>query len=1345
MRKLYRFCIFILTLLCLGINAMAQSGILYNGDQRLSSSFVQNVYQDYQGFIWVSTDNGLNRYDGYTFLTFNEDDGLPSANINCVMENSANDLYAGTSTGLYVKIRGHFQPVVWEGTEEPTFGFVTCFCKLPDNSLIVGTSGHGIWKLTGQTTATPISESLPELQFSRSIQVDKKGVIWVATEHNGVKMVKSVNVKGKEQLKVVKTFLMSDNLNLPVLCIDKKENIYVGSFSGGLYTITPQRDKVVLIAGTEKLPISSFHLRDDDDIFIGTNGYGLKAYNPKTNEVRQTRVSCNTLNIQKTKVVSILIDRKGDIWLGLFQKGLFTQKRYGDTFTSIGIKQRKDNEIGEACVMTLNKTTDGTLWVASDQDGIYHLDQDHKLIRHYAPTDAANSVPSTVLSIAEDADNRLWIGSYMQGFGWLDKATGEYHRASFSYGKSESVFDIRMDHKGRLWLGTLGDGVKCYDPKTDKLTTYNAKDGDNKKLHNNYILQMEMNHDRTKLFVGTATGLSCLDLKTGSWTNTFGKNVLFNGEAIRAICSSQKTGLWVGTPRGLHHVDLKTMQIRDYTTKDGLPNNNIASIEVDKNAKVWISTNSGLCRLDPKTGGVNCYYASDGLQGNEYSEGTSLIDRDGVMYFGGPLGVSICDINKISQKQKPSKIIITRMEMSGERVLSNMYSGSYRITSDAVSMANHFDFCHEDNNITIYFSTLTFDGTDHIRYKYSINGDNWVTLAPGVNSITMNRLAPGDYDFKVIAVDNGVESPVKEFTIIIHNPWYFTPFARFIYFMIIVALMLWYISNQKIKNKQKLVLQEHIHAEQLNEQRLQFFVNMSHEIRTPMTLIIAPLLQLIKDDKDAHRQGTYEIIKRNAERILHLVNQIMDIRKIDQNQMQLQMRETDIVAYISKEMTLFADQAKSRMINYKFIHEAEKLMVWIDRYQFDKVIINLLSNAFKYGNTGGEITITLTEKSNKAVITVYDKGERIPEESLGRIFERFYQSANNVNQTKAGTGVGLDLTKSLVELHHGEIEARNTDDGVEFTVTIPLGNLHLKPEEISPLTTEETDDTDLHIELLDSQAEEDNRESENTTELLKQPQSKRPTIVIVEDDDEIRNYLMAELSSTYRTLSYANGDEALPAILREIPQLVLSDIMMPGMDGTTLCAKVKGNVNTNHIPVILLTAKTRDEDRLEGLESGADLYLTKPFNMDIMRRSISNLLSTRKLMQNKFTGKEDLKEQVDEVQMETADEKLLTRIMAVINANLNNSDLNIDMICSEVGISRVHLHRKMKELTNQTPHDFIRNLRLKQAARLLSKKGQSITEVMYRCGFNSATSFSTMFKKMYGLSPRDYMKEHAGD
>jgi DNA-binding response OmpR family regulator len=463
---------------------------------------------------------------------------------------------------------------------------------------------------------------------------------------------------------------------------------------------------------------------------------------------------------------------------------------------------------------------------------------------------------------------------------------------------------------------------------------------------------------------------------------------------------------------------------------------------------------------------------------------------------------------------------------------------------------------------------------------------------------------------------------------------------------------------------------------------------------------------------------------------------MMDLRKIDKGQMQMRMRETNLVSFAKDIFDLFDNQAKTKQIKFIYQYDSEKIPVWIDRQNFDKVFMNVLSNAFKYTPAGGEIGIRLTHNAESATIAIYDNGECIPEDKINRIFDRFYQTPTSVNDRYVGTGIGLDLTRSLVELHHGTITVHNLEKGCEFVITIPMGNSHLNPDEI--LTDDEAAEVTAPELLL---AEEPESELTNPmTEMT--PANRKTTIVIAEDDEEIRNYLESELSKDYNVHACTNGREALGEVIRTRPDLVLSDIMMPEMDGNTLCTRLKTNPNTNSIPVVLLTAKSRDEDKLEGLETGADAYIVKPFNMEILRRTIMNLINKHRLLRLKYERNDSLEEQVDEIQIKSPDEKLLERIMECINKNLNNSDLSVDMIADTVGISRVHLHRKMKDLTGQTPHDFIRNIRLKKAAQLLANQGMNVTEVMYACGFANSASFSTVFKKFYGMSPRDYMKEH---
>lgn len=862
-------------------------------------------------------------------------------------------------------------------------------------------------------------------------------------------------------------------------------------------------------------------------------------------------------------------------------------------------------------------------------------------------------------------------------------------------------------------------------------------------ITNDFVSQVHVSPDGQRVYAATTMGICCLDIASGSWTKVFTtpaadgrpmpSNCLNYGEPVRVV-REYDGFLWYGTNTGLFRYDLKTHQTRSFTTADGLSDNGIASIERDRQGKLWISTDHGLTLFDPDNGHSTTYFADDGLQSNEFSDGASQCSRNGTIILGGTGGVTWFKPEDIQQTKWEASVQLTAFTINGEPVNTATISGRYQVTDTTVNASTHFELGYHDNSFAIQLSTLTYENPEHIIYLYSINGEDWHALPAGHNEISFTHLPPGTYRFRVKAERNSVETPERSFTVVVHSPWYRSAWAYFFY-ALILGLFAWqFIAYRHHREQNRLRLQAHIHAEEMGEAKLRFFMNISHEIRTPMTLILTPLLSLIKNEENPDRKSVYETIRRNAERILHLINQMMDLRKIDKGQMQMHMSEQNLVGFINDIYTLFSHQAKSRQINFLFEHDCDSLPVWIDRSNFDKVVVNVISNAFKYTPAGGEIGIRLTHDNQHATIAVRDNGEKIPEDKLNKIFERFYQAESSSNDRNVGTGIGLDLTRSLVELHHGTIKAHNLEQGCEFVITIPLGKDHLKPEEI--LTELETPQ-----DTLLSLAEEPEPIEDDIIPEERQPMSGN-SIVIAEDDDEIRSYLEAELSRDYDVHSCVNGREALAETYRIHPCLVISDVMMPEMDGHALCSQLKANSSTNFIPVILLTARSREEDRLEGLETGADAYLVKPFNMDILKRTIQNLLNSRRLLKLKYERTDELEEQMEDIRLKSPDEKLLEKIMMCVRKNLTNSDLNIDMISEEVGISRVHLHRKMKELTGQTPHDFIRSIRLKKAAQLLAEKGMNVTEVMYACGFSNSASFSTIFRKYYGMSPRDYMREH---
>lgn len=1315
--------------------AHAQMGILYDSDSHISSSLVRSAYQDSRGMLWVATNNGLNIYDGYDFYSLYKTHGLNSNVVNHVTEDEGGHIYVCLANSIQVIVNDKLLTVT-EGGKAKTC-FVSHAIRRKDGTIIYATSGLGLHQITGLTTSEQILSGERALDFTRKLMEDKDGRLWAVTEDNGVICIDRNNRLTRYFDNIDLRGIMSD------ICQDCNGNIYAGCNNHGVYVKRKGEKAFSLIPQTQDIPVTSLMPKNNKTLMIGTNGQGLKLLDIQTGTVRNSTFYTYKTNLSNTKVGSITRDKDGNIWLGLFQKGLFVLMNHKSRFGYIGKKMPQQNLIGDECVMAVHKTADGTLWVGTDGGGLYALNTDggYRQEKHFAPQGKSNSIPSAVLCIAEDENRRLWIGSYTKGCGWVDTGTGEYHRLPWSYGKATAVFEIIADKKGHLWIGTLGDGLKMYDIATGKTVSYKSRGGTKQCLPNDYIMQMRLSRNGKILYIGTSMGLAALDIPSGSWTKTFGTNLMLENNNVTGIKEDRKGRLWVGGDDSLFMIERKG-KITSYTTAQGLPSSSIADIQEDKTGKMWISTKKGLCCLEPSTGAVTNYYANDGLQSNEFSDGVSLSLSDNRLLFGGMQGITVFTPEDITPRQQKLDVVLSALEIGSTIVRTGMKSGNYVITDTIVAESSRFDLSHQDNTVTLRLSTLTFKNQERTMFRYSIDSGKWSSLAEGTNRLTLTHLTPGTYNIRIQATLNGAQSKVKEITIVVHHPWYFSWWAKTIYLLIIIYVCWWLYRNMKARQQDKLDLQKHKHAEEMNDAKLRFFIDLSHEIRTPMTLITSPLGDLMSEDNDPHRNAIYATIKRNAERILHIVNQIMDMRKIDKGQMKMQMQETNIVGFINEICSLFAYTARNKGINLSFMHDGiDKLSAWVDRTALDKVMMNLLSNAMKYTPNGKNVVIGLTKDNEKFHIFVSNDGQQIAEDQLEKIFMRFYQAKGS--NTKPGTGVGLDLARSLTELQHGTIHAENLPGGCKFVVELPLGNSHLNSEELAVISEERPNVEQQHVA-----AEEETSEQQATpdTEAVTgcgptTLKNKLQTIVIAEDDDEIRQYVAQSLESTFRVLAFTNGAEALPVIQKELPAVVITDVMMPCMDGNELCTKIKSNIRTNHIPVIMLTAKAMDNDVLEGLETGADAYITKPFNMDILKRTIINKINSRRVMEKKFSGEESQSDKVENLEVTTPDQKLMVKIMDVINHNISNSDLSVDMIAQEVGLSRVHLHRKMKELTNQTPHDFIRNIRMQQAAKLLDEGNHNITEIVYKCGFSNTTSFSTMFKKMYGQTPREYMQK----
>ena len=1342
-------------MICLfSIQTWAQSGKLFNTDNQLSSNLATQVFQDKSGFIWIATRNGLNTYDGYNITVIKKDMsnflGLNSNYINSIAQDEKKHILLGNNNSLLEFTGSEFLKIPMldsKGKELATY--VKQVYPLKNKDIAVATSGYGIMikKIDAQECHAMKGE-VEKLKYIHKLLEDKRGRLWIITE-DGKLYRKETNGR------VTSHFAGTEGVGAQDIQQDALGNIYLASKNQGVHLLRAGSNVFTRISSIGNLPIDNIYISRNNKLYIGCDGLGIYVYDPQTGFLQDNPLFSRLVNLAKSKVTSIIEDNQGNIWVSMLQKGVFMQSNIQNDFNYMGFRLGNRNVIGENCVTSLSINQGNQVWVGTDKDGLYLFNI------------ATNSVEghflnqSTVLTLCKDQQGRTWVGTYTDGLGYMD-AAGSFHPVDLGISKSVGILDIKQDPQGNIWIATMGKGLFCLQ-KDGSRRNYKAKYGaDNNlkvnSLPNDYLIKMALSKDGNHVYIATSVGLACLDRKRNSWVSTFkGINCLNKNSFSHCVFVDSKDHVWYGTEDGAFCFDFrKGIKPKLYTTANGLTDNSVASITEDYQGNIWLGTIKGLNKLALKSGTITKFYAESGLQSNEFSDASVCTTQDRkTILIGGSGGLNWFQADQVKQHPWQAKVVISGFILNNKMVTPGMKSGSYTITDNWSTFSRDFQLSHEDNTFTLQLSTLTYNDVEQISYVYSINGDAWRTVPAGQNELAFSHMAPGSYKYRIKAICNGYETPVKEFTIIVHPAWYASIWAKLFYLLLLIAAIMLYLRHRKRQMEDQLILQQHIHAEEMGEAKIKFFMNISHEIRTPLTLIITPLLSLIKEDKEPHRQGIYEIIRKNSERILHLINQMMDLRKIDKGQMVMRMCKTDMVSFINEEYDLFKQQAIAKSIDFEYQHDCEELPVWIDRNNFDKVIINTLSNAFKFTPTAGHILLSLTHTDHHAYISIKDSGIGIPKDKLETIFQRFYQTPADPSDRNIGTGIGLDLTRSLVELHYGTISARNNEGekgskfehGSEFIIRIPLGKDHLKPEEI---IEEEEMKKEQNNELAEAEAEQEEQLAEhndqpaetlnNSDTTPASAKGAKAEIVIVEDEEDIQEYLKAQLSSDFKIRTYPNGKVALNEILKNKPDLVISDIMMPEMDGTTLCAKLKSNINTNDVPIILLTAKSREEDQLEGLQTGADAYILKPFNMDILHRNIINLLTVRRTLRNKFTGNESQNHQVEQIEMQTPDNSLMQRVMEVINENINDSDLSVDMIAQKVGISRVHLHRKMKELTNQTPHSFIRNIRLQQAAKLLKDGKQSITEVMYACGFSNSASFSTMFKNLYGCSPREYMQ-----
>ncbi|MBT1695540.1 response regulator [Fulvivirgaceae bacterium PWU4] len=1344
----------VILLLFAFFNGYPQPGKLFTVDSELSSSLVNDIYQDHNQIIWMATDNGLNRYDGSKFTVYkndkNDSTSLLHNYVRLVSEDRKGRLFVGLVNGLqlYDHAFDRFQNiplVLLDGNPFPAH--ITSILERKNGNILIGTTGHGIFVLKahgGKLIAQQLAGPMPSYLI-KTLYEDSRQNLWICTQDKGLFRVDRHN-------QLTQPGIAGDNGNIFTLCEDAQGTLYAGSVTTGLYTYNENSNtfSATLPAAT-RLPITKLSLTRAGRVLIGTEGRGLKVFDPEKQELSNGDFTISTIDLSRNKIHALCEDDAGNLWIGIFQKGVVLLPARTKRFQYYGHRSVQNDVIGSSNVTALYRDRLGMLWIGTDGDGVYGLDSAGIRKVHFKPSGDVGSVPATILDIYEDSDQNLWLGSYDNGICILNRVTGRcryINQLLIPQGAQlPKVFEIAEDDEKHLWIATMGLGLYSLDLKTSEVRQYRAIGPgyrpDLDVLHNDWINSVLVSSKDKKVYIGTADGLGCLDLKTGKFTSAFnGSSRILPGIIVHSLYEDPEGMLWMGTSEGLISYDKTDGSLMKLTMEDGLPSNVVAAVLNDTSDHLWISTNYGLSRIHKKTHSIVNYYQDDGLQGNEFSDAAYADTHE--LLFGGINGVTIFNPSQITDEEKKLEVRVTGFYIHNQAVKKGMKSGSRDIVDSAVMDAKVFELSQKDNSFTIEFSVMEFSNPDRITYMYSLQGGNeWIELPPGKNTVSFSDMSPGNYEFRVRAKDYGTYSEAKVISIIVHPFWYFSFWAKLVYG--ILALTIAYVIAQQIRQRKetKRKMQEHIHAKQLNEAKLQFFINIAHELRTPMTLILSPLKKLMTKDKDRDRQRSYTAMQRNSDRILHLVNQLMDVQRIDRGQMVLTFQETELVEFISDLCYAFDEQTRMKEIELTYTHDTTCLYAWVDPFNFDKVILNILANALKFTPIGGKIHVALSTCAEENAATghqeyfqvdISDTGSGIREGELEKVFECFYQARNSHHSFSSGAGIGLHLTRSIVELHHGRIWAENNQNGqgCRFVLRVPLGHAHLNADEIK---LQEAGRKPTHafetpaISVVDTPAVK--------------VKSKSPyRVLVVDDDADIRQYIQTEMAGDYHMATCKDGKEALAYVLQHAPDVVISDIKMPEMDGITLCQKIKQNVNINHIPVILLTAKMEEEYNIEGLGIGADGYILKPFNVEVLRKTVQNVIRTREILRNKFTGSQHQKDKVQDVVLASSNEKLLTRIMDAINKNISNPELNVEMLSREVGISRVHLHRKLKELTSQSTRDLIRNLRLQQAAKLLSEKHMNISEVAFSTGFINIGHFSNSFKDFYGVPPSQYMENH---
>lgn len=1328
----------------------------------LSNSNVNCIAQDSYGFVWIGTNNGLNRYDGYTITSYFSDanDGchLLSDEILALFTDSHNQIWVGTTLGCYIynPALDDFQLIRVDtsnfiNSTKPTNSIVEDY----DGSIWIATAGYGVvhyWPETGVSKNYYAELGGRQTLLNQeifSLYIDISGNLWIGMGGGDVR----VKIRGSDKFISLNEYIGFDlDIQTDIIDIfqDALGTIYIGTRGNGLFTISADMRSWKQHQFSKKADnIASEHIHKiiedhNGNIWITTSNSGILL----SSDNLKTFTSVNENQLLNNNIRCIFEDRQGNIWSSSFHAGInlfINQKPLFSTYPQINSQGSEGNT-----VTSIAGDAQGNFWIGTDGGGLKFISNDKTHFAEFTnnQTSRVRINDAVVMSVLVDSHNNLWIGTFKDGLIKVNLQT-YVHTHFKADGNPKSIQDnyvmsITEDRSGNIWIGTNGHGIGRYDGETNTFINYQySPNVPDNQLVNNWINDVFCDYDNN-IWVATTWGVSKLDTQRQLFTNYMHIDSIANSlssNITTCITQTHDGIILIGTRTGLNVLQPDgTFKI--ITTANGLPGNMISSIEEDDRGELWISTNRGICCLSLLTGDTYIYTIDDGLSGNEFFRNASFKSADGEMFFGSTNGLNSFYPDNVGVKLPAVQPLITEFSIFNKPLRAGQEHNGKILLNKPIWDTDTITLNYSDNSFSFEFSCVDFISAENTIYQYMMEGfDNeWITANARQRVVTYTNLKYGNYIFKVRASNSGRDwtDNAKSIYLIIKPPFYRTWWAYLIYYiaMVLILIFSWITTFRRIhiKNELHIAQLQKDQTEALTQSKLQFFTNISHEFRTPITLIVGPLEKMLATGQlNGHQQQTLSVVLKNAHRLLQLVNQIMDLRKVENNKMQLHVEHSNLGKFLANITDSFNDYAVSKGIKLNFENRTTDSTTWFDADKIDKVMFNLLSNAFKFTPQYGNIDVVLSRTLDKFEITVADTGKGIPAADLDRIFERFYQVEGSANLQRTGTGVGLALAKGLVESHHGTISVMSElGKGTIFTILIPADELAYTEAE----RANNQNETQIQpkTEPLKPIVENDTIQTEVTEDDL-DPDKK--TVLIVEDNYDLRQYIKSELEPEYNIVEAANGREGLHKSLQLLPDVVVSDVMMPEMDGLQMCQELKQNIVTNHIPVILLTARSSIEHRIEGLEHGADSYIPKPFNTEHLQVRIRKLIEIREILYRKYSNSlSNADGEVSEIQI---DDPFLRKVSDYIYKNIDNAELSIETMSQDLCISRGHLHKKLKMMVNMSPSEYLRVIRLNEAVKLFAKKQYNISEVAYMVGFNSPSYFTNCFKTHFGISPTEYV------